>query len=326
MTAHDVVFLLFDGLKHLDVAGPAEVFAEANRQGARYRLAYVSPSGGSVRTSTGLRLAADGRAGGVEAAGTVIVPGGDDVPAAPIDGALRQATRHLVDQGDRVASVCTGAFLLAAVGALNGHRVTTHWQHTSLLSRLSPSTEVVPDALFVRDGTLYTSAGVSAGIDLALALVEFDHGADLARRVAQQLVLFMQRPGGQSQFSSFLQVSEGARAAVIRVIDAIREDPGGPNDLASLARRAGVSPRHLSRLFAADVGMSPIQFLERTRLETAKALLLRGESVTATARRAGFSHPETMRRVFTSRLGMPPSEYQRRFLTAVGESSPSRSV
>lgn len=315
--AHVVVFLVFDGVKHLDVAGPAEVFAEANNQGALYRLRYVAPRGDTVVTSTGVRLSVDGEAADIVSAGTVIIPGGDDLPDAPLSGDLREATRHLVERGRRAASICTGAFLLAAVGALDGRRATTHWAHAALLAKVSPSTDVIPDALFVRDDELYTSAGVSAGIDLALALVEFDHGANLARRVAQQLVVFMQRPGGQSQFSSMLQVSRGSHESVRRVVDTILADPAAPHDSASLARVGGVSTRHLARLFATDVGLSPTQLLEQTRFETAKSLLLQGESVTAAARRAGFQNPETMRRVFVSRMGMPPSTYQRRFLTSL---------
>ena len=317
MSPESIVFLAFDGVKHLDIAGPAEVFAEANRHGGEYRLSFVSPAGEPVRTSTGVRLAVDGPAHAIDSAGTVFVPGGDALPDAPLEAPLREAVRHLAANSDRLASICTGAFLLAAVGALESRRATTHWAYTTLLARISPSTEVIPDALFVRDGSLHTSAGVSAGIDLALAMVELDHGADLARTVARQLVLFMQRPGGQSQFSSILEVSRGSHEVVRRVINTVLADPAASHDTATLARGAGVSARHLARLFAVDVRVSPAQFVEQTRFEMAKSLLLRGESVTAAARRSGFHHVETMRRVFTSRMGMPPSAYQRRFMTSM---------
>jgi transcriptional regulator GlxA family with amidase domain len=317
MGIHRVVFLVFDGVKQLDVSGPAEVFAEASRWGATYELSYVSPDGLPVRTSTGMQLLVDGTARDVAEADTVVIPGADALPTAPLPEELRAATRHLLRTAERVASICTGAFLLAAVGALDGRRATTHWAHTALLARLSPATEVVADALFVRDGSLHTSAGVSAGIDLALSLTEEDHGADLARTVAQQLVLFMRRPGGQSQFSALLQTSPGTHESVRRVVDAVLTHPDAAYDLQSLARLGGVSARHLARLFGAEVGMSPVQFVEQTRLETAKALLLRGESVAVAARKAGFSHPETMRRAFSHRLGMPPSTYQQRFATAL---------
>ena len=315
MSIHTVVFLVFDGMKQLDVAGPAEVFTEASRFGASYRLRYVSPDGLPVKTSIGARLEVDGGASDLAHADTVILPGGDELPGGAIPAALRDATRRLVGVGDRVASICTGAFLLASICALDGRRVTTHWAHAALLARLCPSTEVLPDALFVRDGALHTSAGVSSGIDLALSLIEVDHGPDLAREVAQQLVVYMRRPGGQSQFSTLLDVSRGTRGSVRRVIDTVSMRVDAPYDTAALARIGGVSPRHLTRLFLAEVGMTPVKYVEQLRMETAKALLLRGESVVTAASRAGFQNSETMRRAFVSRLGMPPSSYRERFST-----------
>lgn len=315
MAAHTVVFLVFDGMKQLDVAGPAEVFAEATRSRQLYELRYVSADGEAVQTSIGAGFHVDGAAAEIAHADTVIIPGGDELPTAAIPAALKEATRHLVGIGGRVASICTGAFLLASVGELDGHRVTTHWAHAALLARVCPTAEVLPDALFVHDDRLHTSAGVSSGIDLALALIESDHGSDLAREVAQQLVVYMQRPGGQSQFSALLDMSRGTRASVRRVIDVLASRPESPYDMAALAKIAGVSPRHLARLFLTEVGMTPVKFVEQMRMETAKALLLRGESVAATTTRAGFQSPETMRRAFVSRLGMPPSAYQQRFAT-----------
>ncbi|WP_305995350.1 GlxA family transcriptional regulator [Arthrobacter horti] len=312
-----MVFLVFDGIKHLDVAGPAEVFAEAARGGAAYELRYVSPDGRAVETSIGARLEVGGAASDIRHAHTVIIPGGDALPSAPIPQALRDATRMLVGTGDRIASICTGAFLLASVGALDGRRATTHWAHTALLARICPTADVLPDALFVQDRGLHTSAGVSSGIDLALALIEADHGADLARRVAQQLVVYMQRPGGQSQFSALLDVSRGTRDSVRRVIEAVSAHPAAPSSAADLARIAGVSTRHLTRLFLAEIGMTPAKYVEQVRVEIAKALLLRGETVAKTTVRAGFQNPETMRRAFVGLLGMPPSVYRQRFATTV---------
>ncbi|MEV5575276.1 DJ-1/PfpI family protein [Spirillospora sp. NPDC052269] len=315
MDLHQVVFLVFEGVKHLDVAGPAEVFAEASQPGSGYELSYVSPSGGPVGTSIGARIEVGRAAQEVTHADTVIIPGGDALPTAPVDAELRAATSHLVDVADRVASVCTGAFLLASVGALDGRRVTTHWAHAALLARICPTAEVIPDALFVRDGAFHTSAGVSSGIDLALSLIEADQGPDPARDVARQLVVYMRRPGGQSQFSAMLDVSPGTQAGVRRVLEAVSAKPEAPHGMADLAAIAGVSPRHLARLFQAEIGMSPVKFVEQVRLETAKTLLLRGESVAVTAQRAGFQNPETMRRVFVTSLGMPPSVYRQRFTT-----------
>jgi len=313
MARHRIVFLAFEGVKHLDIAGPAEVFAEADRLGGGYELGYVSPDGQPVGTSIGMRMQVAGPASEVVHAETVILPGGDDLPRGALPVALRAATAHLVASADRVASVCTGAFLLAAVGALEGRRATTHWAHAALLQRVCPTAQIVPDALFVHDGRFHTSAGVSSGIDLALSIVEADLGPDLARQVAQQLVVYMQRPGGQSQFSSMLDVSRGTQESVRRVVETVSARPEDLYGMTVLARIAGMSPRHLARLFQAELGMTPAKFVEQIRLGTAKVLLLRGETVAATAKRAGFQNPETLRRVFVSRIGMPPSAYRQRF-------------
>lgn len=319
-----MVFLLFDGVKHLDVAGPAEVFSEANRRGGDYTLRFVSSSGAGVRTSTGLTLAADSAASMIEHVDTVVIPGGDDLPMTPIGPGLRDATAQLVDSAARVVSICTGAFLLAATGELDGRRATTHWAYTRLLSRVHSRIEVAPDAIYVADGKFYTSAGVSAGIDLALALVELDYDADLARDVARHLVVYLQRPGGQSQFSALLDGARSAQESVRTVVEQIISQPAEQYDLSSLARLAGVSSRHLARLFQAELGVSPTKFVEQVRLDTAKALLLKGEPVYRVAERAGFQSPETMRRVFVTQLRVPPSEYQQRFSTADRRSAPAK--
>lgn len=316
MPHHDAVFLLFDGMKHLDIAGPAEVLAEANRFGAGYRLRFASPSGSGVTTSTGMILAADVAASDVEVVDTVIVPGGDGIPSAPVTPEVLTAITGLVGAAERVVSVCTGAFLLAATGLLDGRRATTHWAHTALFARIYPRIEVLPDAIFVSDERFYTSAGVSAGIDLALALVEMDHGPELARDVARQLVVYLQRPGGQSQYSALLQRSASSHDGLRRIIEAIRAHPDGEHDLGALARGAGVSVRHLTRLFHTQLGVTPAKFVEEVRIETATVLLLKGEPVGSAARRAGFRSAETMRRAFTARFGVPPGEYRRRFASA----------
>ncbi|RLP75564.1 helix-turn-helix domain-containing protein [Mycetocola tolaasinivorans] len=313
MAAHSITFLLFDGLKHLDVAGPAEVFAEANRHGAQYELHYVSPDGEPVLTSIGASFPADASPALDARRDTVVIPGGDAVPTSAVPAALTSSLLSLTENASRIATVCTGAFLLASTGLLEGRRVATHWAHAALLQRLHPGITVIPDAIFVTDGRFHTSAGVSSGIDLALALVEADHGPDLARQVAQQLVVYLQRPGGQSQFSTLLGISRGARDGVRLVIDAVVAHPSASHAIADLAAIAGVSPRHLSRLFLGDLGMTPTRFVENVRLDTAKSLLLGGESVTLTAQRAGFQSIETMRRLFVANLGMPPSVYQQRF-------------
>jgi transcriptional regulator GlxA family with amidase domain len=310
---HDIVFLVFDGVTLLDVSGPAEALAEAARRGADYRLSYASPTGGAVTTSIGTRLGVDARAADVAAAGTVIIPGADRLPTEPLEPELVAAAEHLVHLGSRVASVCTGAFLLAATGALTGLRATTHWQHAALLARAYPRIAVEPDALFVHEGRFHSSAGVTTGIDLTLALIEEDQGADVARAVARKLVMHLRRQGGQSQFSAAIETPPARSDAARRAVAAIEADPAGPHTLGSLATAVGVSPRHLARLFQAEIGLSPTRLVENHRLELASNLLLGGESVAETARRSGFASTETLRRVFQARFGMAPSGYRARF-------------
>jgi transcriptional regulator GlxA family with amidase domain len=314
MAGHHVAFLVFDGIKMLDVSGPAEVFTEANTLGARYSLHYVSPSGRPVRTSIGTALPAESAAADLRA-DTLVVPGGDQLVTEPIPPGLTEAVRQLSARAGRLVSICTGSFVLAAAGLLAGHRATTHWRHAHLLARAHPDVHVEPDSLFVEDRAIFTSAGVTAGIDLALSLVERDHGAGLARDVARNLVMFMQRPGGQSQFSAPLQVSVPHTPALRAVTDLIAAQPALEHSTDALAALAAVSPRHLTRLFTVELGTTPAKFVERVRLDHAKALLDAGHSVAETARAAGFGSPETLRRVFQARLGVSPGQYRDRFAT-----------
>ncbi|WP_430332423.1 GlxA family transcriptional regulator [Rhodococcus sp. ACT016] len=310
-----VVFIVFDGVKMLDVAGPAEVFAEANVFGADYSLSYASPSGTPVRTSAGIRLPVDGTAAEVSEPDTVVVSGGDVLVSDPVPDDLIAAVRRLHPRARRLVSICTGSFTLAAAGVLSGRRATTHWRHAQLLARRYPDIRVLPDALFVEDSGVFTSAGVSAGVDLALALVEQDHGPDLARAVARSLVVFMQRPGGQSQFSAPLDVRPARTPTVRAVVDLISAQPALDHSTHSLAARVGVSPRHLARLFATELDTTPARFVEQVRLDHARALLDAGHGVAAAARAAGFGSSETMRRTFVARLGISPSQYRGRFAT-----------
>ncbi|KJK50480.1 AraC family transcriptional regulator [Lentzea aerocolonigenes] len=313
-----VVFLVFDGMKMLDVTGPAEVFAEANLAGADYTIRYVSASGEPVTTSVGIRLPVDGTADDVAEADTVIVSGGDALPKLPIPTDLVEAIRVLQGRARRLVSICTGSFALAAAGVLSGRRATTHWRVAEKLARAHPDVQVEADALFVEDEGVFTSAGVSAGMDLALALVEQDHGPDLARTVARNLVMFMQRPGGQSQFSAPLQIRRPRTPALREVVDLVSAQPALDHSARTLAARVGVSSRHLARLFANELGTTPARYVEQVRLDHAKALLDAGHGVAQTAREAGFGSSETMRRVFVARFGASPSEYRARMSTSVG--------
>ncbi|MFG2356469.1 GlxA family transcriptional regulator [Streptomyces sp. NPDC048521] len=322
--AHTVGVLVFDGMKMLDLTGPAEVFSEANRYGAHYRLTVVSPSGKAVSTSIGMLVPVDAEVADAPAFDTLLVVGGDRLPEAPIEPDLSAATGALAFKAGRVASVCTGAFLLGAAGLLDGKRATTHWQHTAALARRHPKARVEPDALFVKDSTTYTSAGVTAGIDLALALLEGDHGPDLARRVARSLVVYMQRSGGQSQFSASLQ-GPAPRTPVLRLVqDAVQADPTADHSLEALAARARVSPRHLSRMFRSELDTTPMKYVELIRFDRAKALLDSGHNATEAAAMSGFPSYESLRRAFARHLGVSPTAYQHRFAsTGSGSRTPT---
>ncbi|MDO0929362.1 GlxA family transcriptional regulator [Streptomyces sp. TG1A-8] len=307
--------LVFDDMKMLDLSGPAEVLSEANRFGADYRLSLVSVGGTPVRTSIGLRVPVDLDTASAPAFDTLLVAGGDLLPGRPVDPGLGEAANRLAAGAGRVASICTGAFVLAAAGLLDGRRATTHWQYTALLARGYPSVRVEPDAIHVKDGTTYTSAGVTAGIDLALALVEEDHGPGPARDVARSLVVYMQRPGGQSQFSAPLRGPAPRTPVLRRIQDLVQADPAADHGLEALAARVRVSPRHLTRMFRAELDTTPMKYVELIRFDMAKALLDAGHSATEAAALSGFPSYESLRRAFARHLGVSPTRYRSRFAT-----------
>lgn len=311
-----MVIVVFDGVKLLDVAGPAEVFAEANRFGAQYRLRVASPDGRDVRTSIGTPFTVTDRLTDIETADTVLVAGGDNLTGQAIDPALVDAVRAVPPRTGRLASICTGAFILATAGLLNGRRATTHWRHVTLLAHAFPQISVEPDAIYVRDGEVYTSAGVTAGIDLALALVEQDHGADLVRSVARSLVVYLKRAGGQSQFSALVEADPPQESALRAVTAAIAADPGADHSVKHLAAVAALSTRQLTRLFHAELGTTPARYVEKVRIDTARGALDAGHSVADAAQIAGFGSAETLRRVFVAHLGLSPKAYRDRFRTA----------
>ncbi|WP_090422840.1 GlxA family transcriptional regulator [Mycobacterium europaeum] len=315
-TPRTVVVVVFDGVKLLDAAGPAEVFAEANRFGASYALEIASVDGREVTTSIGTPFSVTRSISSIESVDTVIVAGGDDLVGRPIDPALVDALTTVPARTRRLASVCTGAFVLAQAGLLDGRRATTHWRHTGLLARAFPGIGVEPDAIFVRDGDVFTSAGVSSGIDLALALVEMDHGPALVREVARSLVVYLKRAGGQSQFSVLVEADPPPQSPLRAVIDAVAGDPAADHSVASLAVRASLSTRQLTRLFQSELGMSPARYVELVRIDFARGALESGRSVSETAGLAGFGSGETLRRVFVSHLGISPKAYRERFRTA----------
>ncbi|MFG3256818.1 GlxA family transcriptional regulator [Streptomyces sp. NPDC048172] len=315
----DVLLVVFDGVQSLDVTGPLEVFTGAGfaAGGSPYRVRTASVDGGPVRASSGLRLLPDLALGDAPSAPhTLVVPGGSG------EGADEERVvawlRHAAPRATRLVSVCTGARLLAEAGALDGRRVTSHWAYCDTLARDHPEIEVDPDPIYVRDGHVATSAGVTAGIDLALALVEEDLGRDVALTVARHLVVFLRRPGNQAQFSAQLAAQTASRAPLREVQRWITEHPDADLSVAALADRARLSPRHFARAFQAETGTTPGRYVERVRLEHARRLLEdTAYGIEEISRASGYGTPEAMRRAFLKALGTPPSEYGRRFRSAV---------
>jgi transcriptional regulator GlxA family with amidase domain len=319
MTPPRVVLLAFPGVQTLDLTGPADVFASAGRlAGREYALRVVAPGGTSFASSSGLRIEADGDLGGAaEPVDTLVVPGGPGVADALRDDSVVAWVRAAAGGARRVASVCNGAFLLAAAGLLDGRRATTHWAACEELASRHPSIDVDPDPIYVRDGNVYTSAGVTAGIDLTLGLVEEDHGRELALEVARWLVLFLKRPGGQSQFSVQLESQLAERKPLRELQVWLPDNLDGDLSVEALAERAFMSPRNFARAFRREVGATPAAYVERLRLERARLDLEATDApLAAVARRCGFGTVETMRRAFGRRLRVSPSDYRRRFRAA----------
>jgi transcriptional regulator GlxA family with amidase domain len=311
MPPHHVQIVLFEGVQSLDVTGPLEVFTGASRlTPGRYRVSTAGVGGVPVRTSSGLCLTPDLALD--RPPDTLIVPGGAGTRPAPPE--LVEWLRRHGTEPQRVMSVCSGAFLLAEAGLLDGRRATTHWQHCDALARRFPAITVEPEPIFVRDGRVSTSAGVTAGIDLALALVEDDLGRDAALTIARHLVMFLRRPGGQSQFSAQLSGQLAGREPLRDVQRLIAEHPDADLSVPVLAAHANLSPRHFTRAFAAETGVPPGRYVDRVRLETARRLLEdSGDGIAEVARASGYGTPEAMRRAFVQTLGVAPSEYRRRF-------------
>jgi transcriptional regulator GlxA family with amidase domain len=327
-----LLIVLFDGVQSLDATGPLEVFSGANSwceaRGAApaYAIATASLGGKAVRTSSGLGLVPSADLGSVSGPpDLLLVPGGAGARRRDPDliAWLREHGGAVLadDAGAvvRLASVCTGAFLLAEAGLLNARKVTTHWGHCSALADQYPDVTVDPDPIFVRDGNLATSAGVTAGIDLALALVEDDLGREAALSIARGLVVFLRRPGNQSQFSAQLCAQLADRQPLREVQHWIADHIAADLSVDVLAVRASLSPRQFARAFAAETGMPPGRYVDRARLEAARRHLEdTAEGVEEAARACGYGTPEAMRRAFVKALGVSPAEYRRRFRPKVG--------
>lgn len=305
----------------LDITGPLEVFSRTARWLAEHRGAptpayvteFVAARAGPVAMSNGLQLVASRRFAAVDDADTLLVAGGVGWESAAKDRRLLQWLAAQAGRVKRLGSICNGAMLLAAAGLLEGRAATTHWAYLDRLASLAPRARVDRDALYVRSGNIYTSAGVTAGMDLALALVEQDHGKAVALAVAQELVLFLKRPGGQSQFSRHLQAQR--RDDLFGELELwMLENPGQDLSVESLARRMNMSPRHFARLFAARLGASPAAYVRRLRVEQARRRIEEGASrLKQVARDCGFGDEQALRRSFQAVVGITPAEYRERF-------------
>ena len=313
-----VAFVTFAGVKLLDVTGPLQVFQDANT--FLGRIAYSTPIasyyGGPVETDAGVLLNTRRLAGiGLDEDDTLMIAGGAGVFPACRDARLVQAIQKSAEKSGRIASTCTGAFLLGAAGLLEGKRAVTHWRHCERLAEDCPGTEVDPDPIFVEDGRVWTSAGVTAGIDLALAMVERDHGRELALELARSLLVYVKRPGGQSQFSEALKQQK--RSATGR-FDALhfwmKDNLVADLKVESLAERSGMSPRNFARLYTDDTGMTPARAVEQFRVDAARAMLENPNvSIKTVASQTGFGNDERMRRSFARLLGVTPQAYRDRF-------------
>jgi transcriptional regulator GlxA family with amidase domain len=311
--------LAFPAVQMLDVTGPLQVFATANDHVAKsggtppYSLQVVAQGGFGVLASAGIGIAAGPLPDTGAALDTLMVAGGEGVAAAAADPVLVDWVRQRAMQARRVASVCTGAFLLAATGLLDGRRAATHWSVCADLARRYPAVRVEPDPIFVCDGPIWTSAGITAGIDLALALVEQDLGRAIALEVARYLVVFLKRPGGQAQFSAKLSL-QAAEERFGALHDWINDHLASDITLAVLASEAGMSERSFSRHYAEATGMTPARAVERLRVEAARQMLSDSSlPMKRVATKCGFGSEETMRRSFLRLLAVTPQEYRARF-------------
>ncbi|MGR4864858.1 GlxA family transcriptional regulator [Caulobacter sp. LARHSG274] len=309
-----VGFLIFPDFQLLDVAGPIAAFEIAGRfVPEAYRLSVLARDGGAVPSSSGVPISATPFAQ-APPFDTLIVSGGEGTRSPAICADTLAFVRASAAGSRRTASVCSGTYILAAAGLLEGRRATTHWQRSADFQRRYPAVRLDPDRIFVQDGSLWSSAGITAGIDMALAMIGADLGEDVARRTAQQLVVYHRRPGGQSQFSALLELQGGRFDGLLAWA---RENLAQPLSVEQLARQAAMSPRNFARLFAAETGATPAKAVERLRVEAARALLdsqpLQVEDV---ALETGFGDPERMRRAFVRAFGQPPQALRRAARTA----------
>jgi transcriptional regulator GlxA family with amidase domain len=313
-----VAIVVYEGIQALDVAGPMDVFSEANTfldSADRYETVLVAADRNPLRASNGIRLLADltfeEATGGFD---IILVAGTPTPPESEPDPNLLQWAKELPWRSSLYGSICTGAFVLGYAGLLDDRRVTTHWQDAPALAARFPRAKVEPDLIYVRDGRLITAAGVTAGIDLGLALVGQRHGAETALKVAKRLVVVAQRQGGQSQFSPYLTAPADPESPIARIQDHVMAKVGDRHSLESLAAVVGMSPRNLTRHFVQATGITPHEFIERARVDAARMMLEGSDRpLKAIAFDCGFGSADRMRIVFTARLGVSPIQYRASF-------------
>jgi transcriptional regulator GlxA family with amidase domain len=318
MAVQRIAIVIHDGVQALDVAGPVDVFAETNAfipAAERYETMLVGANRAPLRASNNMQMIADlsleETSGGFD---LLLVAGGPALPYAAPDPQLTEWLRLAPSRASIYGSICTGAFALGHAGLLDGHRVTTHWQIAQKLAARFPAAIVEPDLIYVRDGRLVTSAGVTAGIDLALALVRRRHGPGVAVAVAKRLLVVAQRQGGQSQFSPYLTAPADPASPAARIQDHVMANISHRHTLESLAAFVGMSARNLARHFVQETGMTPHEFVERARIDAARMLLEEGDRpLKAVAYDAGFGTADRMRIVFSERLGVTPAQYRASF-------------
>ncbi|MET0577023.1 MAG: helix-turn-helix domain-containing protein [Ilumatobacteraceae bacterium] len=325
-----VAIFVYDGIQSIDVTGPAEVLAGASQMlpaEERYDVTIVSLRGGTVSTQSAVGLDSSALDAWSEAhpgpVDTVIIPGGFGIREVIDDPEALAAVAALIDRSSRLVTVCSGALIAAATGALDGHRVTTHWTRAATLAEHWPAIEVDADPIFIRSlpsadraggREVWSSAGVTAGIDLTLALVEHDHSTRIAQTIARHLVMFLRRPGGQSQFAAPTWIRQASPGPIRRAQELVIDDPGADHRVGELARHVGMSERHFVRSFSREVGVSPARFVARIRVDSARqALESSTDTVDSIARRCGFGTAETMRRTLVRHIGVSPDDYRRRF-------------
>jgi transcriptional regulator GlxA family with amidase domain len=303
--------LIFPDFQLLDAAGPISVFEVAARYaGQAPSIRVIAAGPGPVRASSGVEMLAR-KFGNASALSTLIIAGGEGVEAAAQNTCTLGFVRSVARRGVRIASVCSGAFVLAEAGLLDGRRATTHWQRTRQFLGAYPNVKLEPDSIYVRDGNIWSSAGITAGIDLALAMVAEDYGEEIAQATARQLVLYHRRSGGQSQFSQLLELKTPA-GRFAELLSWAREHLDAPLTVDDLADRAGMSARHFSRAFIAETGTTPSKAVERLRIEEARQRVqASSEPIERVAETTGFRDPERMRRAFIRAFGQPPQALRR---------------